>query len=293
MIRLFLILLTIISSFSLPLHAQERKSEILIGLIPEENIFRQMDRYRPLGEYLTKRLNIKVRFTILSRYGDIIDRFKARGLDGAFFGAFTGVLAMERLGVEPLVRPVNLDGTSTAEGYIFVRSDSEIKSLKEMKGKTIAFVDRATATGYIFAIAFLKEHGIDNPHRYFREYYFTGSHDSALLSVLDGRADIGVAKSTIIKKRFKKEPFMEKEITIIARSVPLPDVTLCLSKGIDPSLREKIKKILLEMDRDPEGRIVLQKLEASRFISSSKEDFIPVYNLIKKAGIDLKTYRYR
>lgn len=290
-IALFIVL--IFTIYTPMIHAKEKKSELLIGLIPEENIFRQMDRFRPLAGYLTKKLDIKVSFTILSRYGDIIDNFTSRGLDGAFFGAFTSVLAMEKLGVEPIVRPENPDGTSFAEGYLFVRRDSEIKDINSMKGKVIAFVDKATATGYIFAIAYLKDHGIYNPEKYFKKYFFTGSHDSTLLSVLDGRADIGVAKNTIIKKRIQREPMIEKEIRVIARSMPLPDITLCLSKNVNQELKEKIKRVLLEMNMDSEGRQVLEKLGASRFITSSKEDFLSVYNLLKKAGIDIKTYKYR
>jgi hypothetical protein len=68
----------------------------LIGLIPEENIFKQMDRHRPLAAYLSSRLGMNVRLTILSRYGDIIDRFETRNMDGAFFSALTGVLAVEK-----------------------------------------------------------------------------------------------------------------------------------------------------------------------------------------------------
>ena len=48
-------------------------------------------------------------------------------MDGSFFGSFTGAMAIEKLGVEPIARPVNLDGTSTYKGYIFVRKDSGIK----------------------------------------------------------------------------------------------------------------------------------------------------------------------
>jgi len=293
MVSIF-VLISILILFPAICFSQEKsKNEILIGLIPEENIFRQMDRYRPLGDYLSNKLNIKTRFTILSRYGDIIDRFLIRNLDGAFFGAFTSVLAIEKLKVEPVVRLQNIDGTTTAEGYIIVRKDSGIKDIKDMKGKTIAFVDRATATGFLFAIAYFKEHGIANPFSYFKEYYFTGSHDSALLSVLDGRADIGVVKSTIVRERIRREPLIENEISIIARSMPLPDVTLCLSKKLDSALRDKIKRILITMDRDPEGIKVLERLGASRFINASREDFIPVYNLLKKADINLKTYRYK
>src|SRR5512135_1106822 len=132
--------------------------EILLGLIPEENIFHQMDRHRPLAAYISEKLGIKVRMTILSRYGDIIDRFSDRRMDGAFFGIFTGVLAMEKLQVEPVVRPVRLNGKSTDQGYLFARKDSGIRTVADMKGKRIAFVDKATVTGYLFAVAYLRGH---------------------------------------------------------------------------------------------------------------------------------------
>jgi len=87
--------------------AQEKS--LVIGLIPEENIFRQVVKYRPLSAYLKEKLGIEVKFTILSKYGDVIDRFTSRNLDGAMFGSFSAVLANNKLGIEPLVRPVGSD----------------------------------------------------------------------------------------------------------------------------------------------------------------------------------------
>ncbi len=269
------------------------KEEIVIGLIPEENIFRQMDRYRPLGDYLGKKLGIKVRFTILSRYGDIIDRFRTKNLDGAFLGALTSVIAMDRLNLEPITRPVLMDGSSSVEGWIIVRKDSKIRNIKDMKNKTIAFVDRATLTGFLFAIAYLREHGIESPLNYFREYYFTGSHASSLLSVLDGKADIGVAKDTIVRERMANDPMIEEEIMVIARSIKLPNTTLCIRNDMNKKLKDEILRILLEMEKDSEGRNILNKMGATRFIRALNDDFRPVYTLLNKAGFNLKTYIYR
>lgn len=269
------------------------KDTLLIGLLPEENVFRYMERHKPLESYLSEKLGIKVKFTILSRYGDIIDMFTKREMDGAFFGVFTAVLAQKKLDVQPLARQVNPDGSTTSEGYIFARKDSGITTLKDMKGKRIAFVDRATATGYIFAISFLKENGITNIDKFFSEYFFTGSNDSAVYAVLDRRADIGVVKGRIFDRLSANDPLIKEEIFIIVKSAPLPDMTLCLRKDIAPEIRDKIKDVLLNMHEDPKGREVLKKLGAIRFISSETADFKPVMNLIKKAGINLKDYKYR
>ena len=97
------------------------QQELLIGLIPEQNVFRQRERYQVLKKYLFDRLGITVNFTSLSRYGNITEHFSYEKMDGAFFGSFTYALAHRQLGVEPLARPVNLDGTSTYHGYVFVR----------------------------------------------------------------------------------------------------------------------------------------------------------------------------
>jgi phosphonate transport system substrate-binding protein len=267
--------------------------EILIGLIPEENIFHQMDRHKPLAAYLSEKLGIKVRMTILSRYGDIIDRFSDRHMDGAFFGVFTGVLAMEKLQVEPIARPVRLNGKSTEQGYIFVRKDSGIRTVTDMKGKRIVFVDRATVTGYLFAIAYLRENGVNNVDQYFREYSFVGSHDSVIHSVLDNRADIGMARSSIFNMLIAKDPSIGNELVVIAQSGELPETTLCLRKDLSADIKSRIRDILLGMDKDPKGREVLKKFEALRFIPAAKGDYRPFFEMAKKANIDLKSYRYK
>jgi phosphonate transport system substrate-binding protein len=142
--RLTLLILSVLA-WALP----ARAGEITIGLIPEQNVFRQMQRYTPLGHYVEQKTGIKVHFTLLSRYGNIIDRFREEKMDGAFWGSFTGGLAIKKLGIEPLARPVWKDGTSTYRGFIFVRRDSGIRNVSDMRGKVIAFVERATTAGWL------------------------------------------------------------------------------------------------------------------------------------------------
>jgi phosphonate transport system substrate-binding protein len=250
--------------------------EILIGLIPEENIFNQMARHRPLAAYLSKKIGTKVRFTILSR-----------------FGVFTSVLAMDKIDAEPIARTVNLNGSASVQSYVFVRKDSGISGVQDMKGKRIAFVDRATVTGYLFALSYLREKGVGEPEAYFRDVSFTGSHGSTIYSVLDGRADIGTAKSKIFEMLVAKDHTIKEELAIIAKSREFPENTLFLRKDFSPTVRAQIKAALLGMNSDPEGKEVLKKLEAQMFLEAKKDDFLPFYEVARKAGINVKTYRYK
>ncbi len=132
-VRIILTLITLSLCFSQPAFPQstQQQKKILIGILPEMNVFKQKQRFRLLGEYLSRKTGTEINFTILSRYGNIIDRFTSEKMDGAFFGSFTGALAIQKLGVVPLARPVNLDNTSTYQGYIFVRKDSGITGAKD------------------------------------------------------------------------------------------------------------------------------------------------------------------
>jgi phosphonate transport system substrate-binding protein len=266
--------------------------ELTIGLIPEQNVFKQMKRYQPIGEYIEKKSDIKINFTILSRYGNIIESFKNKKLDGAFWGSFTGAMAIKKLGVQPLVRPVNLDGTSSYRGYIFVHRGSAIDSVDRMRHSVIAFVDKATTAGYLFPVAYFKDHGVNNIDTYFKEYYFTGSHDAAIYAVLNKEAEVGCAKNTIFEMLARDDPRVKDDLVILAKSTNVPSNGLGLRKGIATEIKQKLKRALLQMDGDPVGKEVLSNFGAQKFIETTEKDYAPVLDFAKKAGIDLKKYKY-
>lgn len=266
--------------------------ELTIGLIPEQNVFKQMKKYQPLGEYIEKKTGIKIRFSVLSRYGNIIERFVHEKMDGAIWGSFTGALAIEKLGVEPIARPVSLNGVSTYRGYIFTRKDSSIRTVENMKNRTFAFVDRATSAGYIFPVAYLKEHGVYDISKYFKEYFFTGSHDAAVYAVLNKEADIGSAKDIIYDMLTQEEPRIKEELVILATSSDFPSNTLSVKKSLPPDVKNKLRRALVEMDKDPEGIVILKAFGAIKFVTATEKEYKSVYAIAHKAGIDLSTYIY-
>ncbi len=279
---------------ALPAAAANREPppKLVIGLIPELNIFKQKARFKLLGEYLSRRIGVPVQFTVLSRYGNVIDNFRAEGMDGAFFGSFTGALAIERLGVVPLVRPVNLDGSSTYHGHVFVRRDSGISGIEQLRGKRMAFVDRATTAGYVFPLAWLRDNGVPRIEGFFAEYYFTGSHDAAINAVVSGEADAGAAKHSVYDRVRAAYPQLDQKLRILADSPPVPSNGLCVRRDLDPSIQRRLRQVLLGLHEEPEGAPVLQQLGALRYIETSAEDYLPVLELARKAGIDLKHYDY-
>ncbi len=270
---------------------QQGKKTLVIGLIPEQNIFKQIERYEPLTDYLSKKLSMTLRLTVLPRYGNIVDNFVSTGIDGAFFGSFTYALAHEKLGIEALARPVDLNGASTYHGLIFVRKDSGIKSINDMRRKRFAFVDKATTAGYLLPLAYFKEHG-ENYKTFLKESYFTGTHEDAIYDVLNKKADIGSAKNTVYERLSASDERIKRDLTILERSPDVPENGLAVRKDLEDSLKKKLKETLIMMNGDSEGVAILTKFGASRFIETNDRDYEPVYRYAQKIELNLTRYDY-
>ncbi len=271
---------------------QRPEKPLLIGLIPEQNIFKQVERYEPLADYLSKKCGIPIKLKILTRYGNIVSNFVSLGMDGAFFGSFTYTLAHIKLGVEVLARPEGLDGTSTYHGLIFVRKDSGIRTIREMKGKRFVFVDKATTAGYLLPLAYFRKHGIADYKAYLKETYFTGTHEDTVYDVLNKEADIGAAKNTIYTRISKADSRITNELVILEKSPDVPENGLAVRKGLGDSLRNRLKEALLNMHNDPTGRNILRDFGARRFIETRDDDYKPVYKYAREINLNLATYDY-
>ena len=273
--------------------AQSPHKKFYIGLIPEQDLFSQKERYGALASYISKKSGLDVELKILSRYGNIIDNFLSDKLDGAFFGSFTGALAIKKLGVDPLARPVWLDGKSTYCGLIIVRKDSAITNALDMKGKRFAFVDKATTAGWLLPLSYFKENSIEDYREWFSETYFAGTHEDVIYDVLNGKVDIGAAKNTVFERLAQKDSKLLDELQILAKSPEVPANALAVKKGLDSSLKIKLKNILLQMDQDKWGRKILAEFGAHKFIETTVKDYNPVFSYAEKIELDLSKYNFK
>lgn len=269
-----------------------KRPTIKIGLIPEQNLFEQKKRYAPLFDYLSAELGVVFESHMLSRYGNIIDNFNKLGLDGAFMGSFTGALAIQELGVEPLVRPQHVNGTSTYFGLVFARKGSGLGSAESLRGKRMVFVDRATTAGYLLPLAYFKKIGIADYEKWFGEFYFSGTHEDAIMDVLNGLADIGAAKNTVYENLVLKDLRHMDKLEILATSPPVPSNALLLKSTLPADFKTLLRSKLLTMDQSVTGRKVLAEIDSTKFIETTVADYQPVLDYATSIGINLAEYDY-
>ena len=276
----------------LTVYAAER-DKLVIGVIPEINLVKQMERFVPLADYLDKKTGMNIEIKPLSNYGKIYEYLRDGIIDGGFFGSLSYAITHERLGIIPLARPVQPNGKSTYTGITFVLKKTGIKNPADMKGKTIALADPSTTAGYLAQKEYFANHGINIDKDL--TILWTGSHEEAILAVLNEQAEIGGSKNTVVAKFRKVNRSFDANLNIIHENPKkgVPDNTLAVRKEIATTKRDLLQKALLDMHSDPEGKKVLTKFGAIKFIKTKDADFKALYDMTKHLKIDLNNYPYR
>ena len=262
-------------------------------LVPEKNTFEQRRRYKYITDYLSQKMEMNVTVEIMANYGEISEAFQAGRADAGFFGSFSYAMTHVRSGIEPIARPVWLDGSSTYRGYIFVRKDSKIRSVKDMRHKSLVLVDKATTAGFIFQLYYFEYAGIDDMEDYFSRISFARSHDAAAWAVYTGEADIGGAKNHIFDSLAEEYPDFRNQMLVLAESPEFPSNGLAVRKDLNSALKLRLKTLLLSLHETEEGRKVLQNFGAVKFIETTNDDYAAVYNMVRGLGIDLESYSYQ
>jgi phosphonate transport system substrate-binding protein len=270
-------------------------ADLVIALLPERNVFEQKVKYLPLQSYLSEELELNVNFKLLDNYEQIFAEILDGQVDGGFWGSMNGAIAQERGGVKMLARPVWKDNTSTYWGYVFSLAESGIESdPKTWRGRSIAFVNRATTAGFLFPLSLLREAGVtDDPADYFSKPIFSGSHDAAIIAVLQGEVEMGACKNTIYQEFMERNPELVSRFRILSTSPEVPSNGLGVRPDLDEDLSLRLKEVLLAMHENAAGRRVLSDFSALKFIDTSSKDYAPVLKMAETAGIDLKNWPLR
>jgi len=239
---------------------------------PKEN-FKQ---YRKLFAYLSKRINKPIKLKQRKTYREINDLLESGGLDFALICSGAYVVAEREFPIHILAVPV-VNGEPTYQAYIIVNKRSKINSFEQLKGKSFAYTDPLSNTGYKYALKLLRENH-HNPKKYFSKTIFTHGHDYSIQAVQRGVVDGATVESLIFNNIKATDSSKVDNIKIIKKSEAfgIPPFVFTDKSNIDEI--NKIRKILFNMHKTATGKKILQKLLIDKFIPGKEE----LYNSVKK-----------
>jgi len=171
---------------------REEVKELKIGLAGGENEADRLKNYECWRSYLEENLEIPVKFYPASDVAGIIHGLLGKTLDYASVGpsAYAAMYIDDPDAVEPIITIKETDGSNGYKSAMYVRKDSNIYSIEDMRGKSIAWSDPNTTSGYLVPSFELHQRGLV-PSEFFSRTGFAGGHEQAIIAVLNGQYDAG------------------------------------------------------------------------------------------------------
>ncbi len=174
------------------------EDEIVIGINPFTSPNDIKNMYQPVLARIFDSLGLKIKIIIVKDYHSLGEQIKKGIIDGGWFSPFAYITAAELTPLVPVATPL-INGKDYYNGYIIARNDSGISSLDSLPGRTFAYVDKNSASGYLYARHSIKEAGYD-PESIFSSVSFAGSHDQVILGVINGEFDAGATYNEAFEK---------------------------------------------------------------------------------------------
>lgn len=271
---------------------QAEKKTFTIAYAPNESTTDSTDARSTLAKDLGKVINMDVKEIQASDYTAIIEALRTGKADMAYMGALAVAMGAERAGVTPIVmKAPNGDKAQAVYHSVFVtqKNNSEINSIKDFKGKTIAFVDSDSTSGNLvptseimkaFPDLHLTNEKIHTNGEFFEAVSFSGKHQAGLQAVIKGDVDIVPISDQIMASEFKNGNADENAVKVVHSSAAIPAEAMVVSKTVNEDLKKTLTKFLVEYNNKDYFDKVIKKADA-RFVECSMEDYQPIVELNK------------
>jgi phosphonate transport system substrate-binding protein len=238
------------------------------------------------GRVLGRLVGVPVRVTVASDYAAVIEALRNRTADLAFVHPGGYVLAHREAGATIVAR--NLwHGKSSFTSRIYVRKDSNITTVEALRGKTIAFVDPASSSGYIYPMVFLMQRGLvknRDPRSFFKDVVFSGAHDASMRALLNGHVD-AIASFDLAREQYLPDTAERERIVAIAETEPIPEAGIAARPGLDAALLARVRAALLELHGPAYADLLKRLYEIDGFAPAEDRDYDPVRAAIELLGV--------
>jgi len=267
----------------LPTRKSELAGQLTIAVVPELGAIEQERRYAGICRVIAEELGIRTKLKHLETYSRVAEEFEQGRVDVAFVGSLVYGTLHARFGVVPLARPES-QGVSHYRGLVIVRSDRDIRSLSDLRGKRFAFVPN-TSAGELFTMTLAKREGVGIGD-FFARVEKVSSHADIVRLVDSGTVDGGAVKDLVLFRIWKDNPALRKRLRILETSASFPENALVVSRAIDERTARRLQEILLTCDGTELGKSALAALGADRFVPTVHEDYRTMETMAKAAGYD-------
>ena len=223
----------------------------------------------------------RVQFFAVQSNAAQIEAMRAGRLHVAGFNTGSNPIAVNCAGFVPFAMMASKDGAFGYEMEIIVPGDSAIKTVADLKGKTFAFTDPNSNSGYKAPAALLRsEYGLEADKDY--KPAFSGKHDNTVLGVANKDYDAGAVANAVMYRMMARGAVERSKLRTIYKSQTFPTTGYGTVYNLKPELAAKVKEAFFSFPWD--GSELQKEYKGS---NPPQESFIPItykshWDLIRK-----------
>ncbi len=238
--------------------SQSIPDKLVLGMVPSREAERIVDSLDPFAKLLSERLGIPVETFVSTDYTGLVEAVGTNRVDIGLFGPAALVEAVDRHNARVILASVRR-GSTTYRSQFNIPCGGEISSFEDLKGKTIAFVDPGSASGYQFPFVFLRdEHNIDA--NVDMQPIFAGAHDASVLAVYNGDVDVSVSFEDARTTIAKDHPDVNEKVCVLGYTSDIPNDGTVVRAGLSEELAEQIATAMIEIAETEEGKKLTEAL---------------------------------
>lgn len=205
-----------------------------------ENVFTEF------MEYLSEKTGKKVKWYGAESYAAQVEAMRSGRLHVAGISTGPTVFGVNLAGYVPIAIMCKGDGTFGYKLQLITQKDSDIKEVKDLKGRKVAHVTPSSNSGNQAPRALFKNMGVTPDVDY--EVIYSGKHDNSIMGVVNKDYEAAPIASSVLDRMITKEVVNRDDITIIWESDPFPTTSYGFAHNLKPELQEKIREAFLTFD---------------------------------------------
>ena len=231
--------------------------------------------YRPVAQYLAQKLGRPVELRTVDTWEGLAKSLANGETDIALLGPWGYVLANNEAGAQ-VISTILYDGKPEYYAIMVTHPDSGIKTVADLKGKTFAFGDKGSTSGYLIPLHFFMQQGID-PEEYFSKVLYT-KHQAIETQVTAGQLDAGADYNRNRNAMIEAGLIKPDHSKIFWQSAPLPNDALAVSHRLsrDKDLVAKIQAALQEIGLNLKTNPSLLPAHYTGFVSKDNSFYKPI-----------------
>lgn len=266
--------------------ADEPKT-LVFSAIPDQDQAQLVKRFGKVADYLTKTLNVPVKYVPVNSYAASITAFQNDQIQLAWFGGLSGVRARV---IVPGSEAIAQGQEDTEFVTYFIAHHSTGLKLSEnfpaeIAGKTFTFGSKGSTSGRLMPEFYIRESLGKSPEDAFKSVGFSDNHSRTIALVQSGAYLVGATNYKVWEQELADGKIDTSKVSVIWKTPAYPDYQWTIRGDVDATwgagFKDRVKQALLEMN-DPE---LLAAFPRSKFISASNNDYQPILDTAKKIGL--------